>query len=151
METRFSSAHFLADRSVPKAKAQPCRYCGTPLKPKQCPLYSKACGSYWKINHFKAYPEGRQTVQESRSRSTHVIQKKMRSAGTTLMRKKTKSRCVNIRSLSFDSIRSVFVSKLETRSRQKRSKSEYKIGRGGNGNLMPFNIFKIYFPREPIE
>ena len=41
-----------------------------------------------------------------------------------------------MKSFSFNSIRSVFLTNLDTSSRQKRIKVEYKIDTGSDGNLM---------------
>ena len=54
---------------------------------------------------------------------------------------------VKVRSLKFDDIRSVMVSKLDIKSRQKINKIVHKMNTSSNGNLMPLNNFKVLFPK----
>ena len=58
---------------------------------------------------------------------------------------------VNIRPLSFKSIQSSIVMKLEASSRQERVKMEYKVDMGCDGNFMPIDIFKILLPMATME
>ena len=43
------------------------------------------------------------------------------------------------------------VTKLETSSRQNRTKIESEVGTGSDGNLMPLDNFKTLFPKATIQ
>ena len=46
---------------------------------------------------------------------------------------------------------SVIFNKLESGTSQKRAQITYKIYSGNNGNLMPFKVFRMVFPKSAIE
>ena len=50
-----------------------------------------------------------------------------------------------MKSLTFNSIKLLIVTKLESSSGYKRTKIAYKIETGSDKDLMPFRIFRIYF------
>ena len=52
---------------------------------------------------------------------------------------------VHIVTLSFNSIRSGIIKKLETSGRQITAEIEYKVHTGSDGNLMSMDILKILF------
>ena len=56
-----------------------------------------------------------------------------------------------IMSLSYTSIKSKIIIKLEIRSWQKIAKIEYKVDGGSVGNLMPLDIFQVLFPITTME
>ena len=49
--------------------------------------------------------------------------------------------------LTFNSIKSVIFATLESSTSQKRTKVVYRMDAGSDGNLMPFRVFRILFPR----
>ena len=50
-----------------------------------------------------------------------------------------------MKSLNFNSIQSVIITKLETHSRQDKANIKYQINTHSDGNLVPFNVFKYHF------
>ena len=50
---------------------------------------------------------------------------------------------VNIKSLSFNSMRSVIITNLVTSSNQNKEKIAYNVDTGSDSNLMLFNVSKI--------
>ena len=57
---------------------------------------------------------------------------------------------VNIRYLNFNSARSVIFTKFVSITSQERTQIIYKIDPRGDGNLMPFRVFKILFPKSTV-
>ena len=54
----------------------------------------------------------------------------------------------NINSFNFDGIHSVIIAKLETSCSQTYVIIQYKIDTDSDGNIVPYHIFSILFPRE---
>ena len=57
---------------------------------------------------------------------------------------------LNTRDLNFDNVKSVIFTKLESSTSQKQAHVMFKRDMGSNGNLMPFKVFKIPFPKSTL-
>ena len=58
---------------------------------------------------------------------------------------------VNIKSVNFNSVRSVIALRLKTNSSQNKVKYAYRIDMGNNVNLISFNGFEILFPEATMK
>ena len=104
-------------------RTQKCIQGGTSHQPRQCPAYGKACCKYHKTNHFKnihkSVPKaGRQGVQ--RGRPIHGVQQIDDENWQNSDHEVGKDiDAVNIKSFTFNGIRSGTLTNFETSSQQK--------------------------------
>ena len=120
-----------------------------------CRAYGKTCSKCGKVNHHKALCRSTQKQRQSqrspqRNKATYDVQQK--EPHTRKQRDSCKNiDSVNMKYLNFYNVRSVIFTKVELSTRKKkRTWIMYKIETGSNGNLMPFKVLKILFPRSVI-
>ena len=57
---------------------------------------------------------------------------------------------VRAKIFNFHSVTSVILTKLKTKSSQRKDTCKYKIDTGSDGNLMPIRMYKMLFPHTNI-
>ena len=118
---------------------QKCKYCRSNHAPWQCPMYDKMCRGCRKLKNFP--------VVCNSTGSRRGIVPEIELAEYSGRQDDT----VKINSFSFSSIHSVVIAKLKTRYSQKGSVTQYNIDRKSGGNIMPYHISTILFPRPTKE
>ena len=129
------------------------RHCGSVHRLRQCPAYSKACSrcnvgngtiskcvpmcpeTEWKKSNYKqirAVGEIQQNKEFGRERSKMLPE--VDSSMDMLITK----------SLSFNSIRSIIVTKLAISNKNKRYIKQHKLDAGSGGNLPPMGLVKSF-------
>ena len=114
--------------------AQNCKYCGSSHPPRRCSAHVKTCRGCEKINHFWA------VCKALKAKEKHSMKEQITTADQQV-------NTVNIISFNFNSIHSVIIAKLKTRRSQNSAIIQHKVDTSSDGNIMPYHIFKILYPR----
>ena len=122
---------------------------------KQCPPYCKMCSRCEKVTHYKVVCRSTQKQRQSqrspqRNMTTHKVQQEKEPYKRQQRNSGRNFYVVNIRYLNPDSIRSIIFTKLESNTSQIRTQITSKIDTRSDGNLMPFRLFKITFPKSTV-
>ena len=112
---------------------QSCGYCGSSHPPRQCPACGKKFTESSKVNHF------REECKSVKSRKINDLEQE-----TDISRKKI-ILIVNVNSINFNSKHLVITANLKTLLKQFRRIIPYKIHTSSDGNIIPLQIYNIYF------